>query len=192
MMPSGLSEEMRSRLLRPGIVAGPAIYLASDDSSHLSGHRLVGTDWTPESPEGYLAADGLGTWKKGSLYFPALLMWGRFDNNLSGRWETGNPRNTHLCRPTNAAIVTPGPQLGPEFPKRPYGSAILDPDRVGRDAGRIAEEVLTHLAALPGSRLRVSVEIEAVMPEDAPVHVQRTVSENARALKFEMQGFEPE
>jgi NAD(P)-dependent dehydrogenase (short-subunit alcohol dehydrogenase family) len=61
MMPLGLSEQMRSRLLRPGVVAGPAIYLASDDSSHLSGHRLVATDWTPESPEGSLAADGLGT-----------------------------------------------------------------------------------------------------------------------------------
>jgi NAD(P)-dependent dehydrogenase (short-subunit alcohol dehydrogenase family) len=61
MLPSGLSEQMRSRLLRPGVVAGPAIYLASDDSSHLSGHRLVATDWTPESPEGSLAADGLGT-----------------------------------------------------------------------------------------------------------------------------------
>ena len=61
MMPSGLPEQMRSRLLRPGIVTGPAIYLASDDSSHLSGHRLVATDWTAESPEGYLAADGLGT-----------------------------------------------------------------------------------------------------------------------------------
>ena len=61
MMPIGLSEEMRSRLLRPGIVAGPAIYRASEDSSYLTGHRLVATAWTPESPEGSLAADGLGT-----------------------------------------------------------------------------------------------------------------------------------
>jgi hypothetical protein len=53
--------------------------------------------------------------------------------------------------------------------------------------------VLTHLAALPGSKLRVSVEIEAEMPEGAPEHVRRrTVSENARVLKFETQGFEPE
>jgi hypothetical protein len=52
--------------------------------------------------------------------------------------------------------------------------------------------VLTHLAALPGSKLRVSVEIEAEMPEGAPEHVQRTVSENARVLKFETQGCEPE
>lgn len=61
MIPSGLSEEMRSRLLRPDIVAGPAIYLASDDSRHLTGRRLVATDWAPESPEGYPATDGLGT-----------------------------------------------------------------------------------------------------------------------------------
>jgi NAD(P)-dependent dehydrogenase (short-subunit alcohol dehydrogenase family) len=41
MLPSGLFEEVPSRLLRPGIVAGPAIYPASDDSGHLTGHRLV-------------------------------------------------------------------------------------------------------------------------------------------------------
>ena len=62
---------------------------------------------------------------------------------------------------------------------------MLDPLRVGRDAGRPAEEVLSHLAGLPGSRLRVSVEIEAEMPEGVPEHIQRRVSENARVLKFE-------
>ena len=61
-----------------------------------------------------------------------------------------------------------------------------------RDAGRLADEVLAHLAALPGSKLRVSFEIEAEMPEGAPEHVRRTVSENARVPKFETQGFEPE
>jgi hypothetical protein len=63
---------------------------------------------------------------------------------------------------------------------------------VGRDAGRIADEVLSHLAGLPRSRLRVSIEIEAEMPEGAPEHVQRTVSEIAQVLRFETQGFEPE
>jgi NAD(P)-dependent dehydrogenase (short-subunit alcohol dehydrogenase family) len=61
MIPPGLSEEMRSRLLQPGIVAGPAVYLASNDSRHLTGHRLVAVDWTPESPEGVLIDNGLGT-----------------------------------------------------------------------------------------------------------------------------------
>jgi hypothetical protein len=54
--------------------------------------------------------------------------------------------------------------------------------------------VLTHPAALPGSRPRVPFEIEAEkMPEGAPEHVRRrTVSENARVPKFETQGFESE
>lgn len=63
---------------------------------------------------------------------------------------------------------------------------------MGRDTGRIADEVLTHLATLPNSRVRVSIEIEVEMPEGAPEHVRRTVSENAQVLKSETQGFEPE
>jgi len=85
-----------------------------------------------------------------------------------------------------------GPGAARPLPRRHYASRKLDPIRVGRDAGRIADEVLSHLAGLPGSRLRVSIEIEAEMPEGAPEHVQRTVSEIAQVLKFETQGFEPE
>jgi uncharacterized protein len=81
---------------------------------------------------------------------------------------------------------TPGPVL----PKRFYASATLHPDRVGRDAGKIADEILSHLSTLPGARLRVSVEIEADIPEGAPEDVQRTVSENAGVLKFDSHGFE--
>jgi hypothetical protein len=66
----------------------------------------------------------------------------------------------------------------------------LDPNRVGRDAGRIADEILSHLAALPGAKLSVTMEIEAEAPEGAPEHVQRTVSENAGVLKFDSHGFE--
>jgi len=53
MLPSGLFEEVPSRLLRPGIVAGPAIYPASDDSDHLTGHRLVSLPiGLPRAPKG--------------------------------------------------------------------------------------------------------------------------------------------
>jgi NAD(P)-dependent dehydrogenase (short-subunit alcohol dehydrogenase family) len=60
MIPAGLPEDARSRLLSPDIVAGPAVYLASDRSGHLNGHRLVATEWSPEDPDGRPAADGLG------------------------------------------------------------------------------------------------------------------------------------
>ena len=39
----------------------------------------------------------------------------------------------------------------------------LDPARVGRDAGRIADEVIAHLAGLVGSTVTVTLEIEAMV-----------------------------
>jgi hypothetical protein len=68
----------------------------------------------------------------------------------------------------------------------------LDPTRVGRDAGRIAEEVIAHLVGLTGSDVKVTLEIEASVPGGVPANVVRTVTENGRTLKFTSQGFESE
>jgi len=80
----------------------------------------------------------------------------------------------------------------PPGPRRFHGTAILDATRVGRDAGRIADEVIAHLAGLVGSKVRVTLEIEAEIPSGAPDHVVRTVTENSRTLKLTSQGFEKE
>jgi hypothetical protein len=40
----------------------------------------------------------------------------------------------------------------------------LDATRVGRDAGHIADEVISHLTALVGSEVKISLEIEAQVP----------------------------
>lgn len=77
-------------------------------------------------------------------------------------------------------------------PKRFHGSVTLDPSRVGRDAGRIADEVISHLVGLMGSDVTVTLEIEAKIPTGTPDNVVRTVTENGRALKFTSQGFEEE
>lgn len=84
---------------------------------------------------------------------------------------------------------TPTP---PAPPKRFHGSVELDPARVGRDAGRIADELIAHLAGLMGASVRVTLEIEADVPAGVPEHVVRTVTENGRTLKFGSQGFELE
>ncbi|MGE3977829.1 MAG: Swt1 family HEPN domain-containing protein, partial [Nitrospira sp.] len=81
---------------------------------------------------------------------------------------------------------------GPRAPKRFHGSVSLDPTRVGRDAGRIGDEVIAHLVGLMGSDVKVTLEIEADMPNGAPDNVVRTVTENSRTLKFTSQGFEEE
>lgn len=73
------------------------------------------------------------------------------------------------------------------------GATSLDPARVGRDAGRIADEVITHLVGLVGSNVQVTLEIEADIPEGASETVVRTVTENSRTLKFSgNSGFETE
>lgn len=77
-------------------------------------------------------------------------------------------------------------------PSRHYRSVTLDPTRVGRDASRIADEVISHLAGLVDAKVKVTLEIEAEVPNGAPEHVVRTVTENGRALKFRNQGFETE
>ena len=74
--------------------------------------------------------------------------------------------------------------------KRFHGSVVLNSTRVGRDASRIADEVISHLAGLVGSTLKVTLEIEAQIPNGAPNNVVRTVTENGRTLKFTAQGFE--
>jgi hypothetical protein len=76
--------------------------------------------------------------------------------------------------------------------RRFHGSVQLDATRVGRDASRIAEEVIAHLESLGGADVRVTLEIDARLPNGAPENVVRIVTENCRTLKFESQGFEKE
>ena len=77
-------------------------------------------------------------------------------------------------------------------PTRFHGTVALDSTRVGRDAGRIADEVISHLSGLVGAKVTVTLEIQAEVPSGAPDHVVRTVTENSRTLKFTNQGFEKE
>lgn len=107
-------------------------------------------------------------------------------------------RSTSLAGQDAIPGTTPGveggvlPPSGPVAPKRFYGTVTLSPERVGRDAGQIAEEVIAHLSGLVGSKITVTLEIEACIPNGAPEQVVRTVTENAATLKFMSQGFETE
>ncbi|MCI0664002.1 MAG: hypothetical protein L0220_23345, partial [Acidobacteria bacterium] len=93
----------------------------------------------------------------------------------------------------DTTISPPDPKPAPApTPKRFHGSVTLDPTRVGRDAGRIADEVIAHLVGLVGAKVKITLEIEAEIPGGAPEHVVRTVTENSRTLKFTNQGFEME
>ncbi len=91
-------------------------------------------------------------------------------------------------RPSDRAESSPQPRAFKRF----HGTATLDPTRVGRDAGRIADEVIAHLAGLVGAKVTVTLEIEATVPSGVPDQVVRIVTENSRTLKFDSHGFEEE
>ena len=84
----------------------------------------------------------------------------------------------------------PAPQ--PLAPKRFHGTVVLDPKRVTSDAGKVAQEIIQHIAAELGSDLTITLEIDAVIPKGASDHVIRTVTENCRTLNFSDYGFEEE
>ncbi|WP_341648088.1 hypothetical protein [Thauera humireducens] len=50
--------------------------------------------------------------------------------------------------------------------------------------------MIAHLLGLEGASVRVTLEIEASLPNGVSDQVVRIVTENARTLRFDAQGFE--
>lgn len=89
-----------------------------------------------------------------------------------------------------AGAAADGPAAAKPRPRRFHGTVRLDPARVGRDASRIADEVIAHLAGQVGAEVTVTLEVEAKLPDGASDQIVRTVTENSRTLKFTSHGFE--
>jgi len=85
-----------------------------------------------------------------------------------------------------------GTSTGAAAPTRFFGVVDVDATRLGRDAGRIAQEVLVHLTGLKDANVTVTVEIHAEVPDGVDQPTVRAVTENCRVLKFKSHGFEQE
>jgi predicted AAA+ superfamily ATPase len=88
--------------------------------------------------------------------------------------------------------ITGATTLAPPVPqvRRFHGSVKLDALRLGRDASRIAEEVVQHLSAIVGANVQITLDIQAELPQSASDKLVRDVTENCRTLKFDDYGFE--
>ena len=96
--------------------------------------------------------------------------------------------------------IAPGPRdpqpAAPAQPPAPVpmrrycGSARIDAQRAMRDLSQIAAEIIEPLAALPGVKLQVSVEIQAEHADGFNEATIRSVKENSRTLKFRRYDFE--
>ena len=102
----------------------------------------------------------------------------------------GVPGPTQSASGQSGTGATPPAAPAAKSVRRFHGSVSLDASRVGRDAGRIADEVIAHLVGLVGSKVRVTIEIDAEFESGVSDQVVRTVTENSRTLKFTSHGFE--
>lgn len=57
--------------------------------------------------------------------------------------------------------------LSENAPHRFQAAAILDPTHAGRDADRIAEAIISHLADQHSVKVRMTLEVEAELPPGA-------------------------
>ena len=141
-----------------------------------------------------LSADSAGLLVKPDIARTQMDAETRTTTSESGRsGETGAGEGAGVSDTSHSGdgIGTSDPTPAPRA-RRFHGTVQLDPTRVGRDASRIAEEVIAHLSGLMGVTVTVTLEVDAEIPEGAPENVVRTVTENSRTLKFTSQGFEKE
>jgi hypothetical protein len=74
-------------------------------------------------------------------------------------------------------------------PKRYFAAAELNPTKAGLEFTTLMQEVAQHFTRDPGTKVSIRVEIEAERPEGFNDTTIRTVSENARTLKFKQSEF---
>jgi hypothetical protein len=86
------------------------------------------------------------------------------------------------------SVVPPERRL----PVRFYARTALKPVRMLRDVSDIADAVVHQLGRAPDAHVSVTVEIEATSAGGFDDDVRRTVTENARTLRFEVHEFESE
>jgi hypothetical protein len=69
-------------------------------------------------------------------------------------------------------------------PTRFTGAVMISPDRPARDMHQIVEAVVEQLTTLPGSQVKLKLEIEAEVPSGLDRSKVRTLVENANTLGF--------
>ncbi len=87
---------------------------------------------------------------------------------------------------TAPSRTDPGVKPKDPPPRRFFANLKIDPDRAGLEVARIMDGLLVELTRAPGSRLRMSLEIDGRAGEGGyPEDVVDTVKANARDLKLD-------
>lgn len=76
-----------------------------------------------------------------------------------------------------------------QSPRRYFGSVNLNPQTLASQVSEISREVVANLQGIYGANVRISLEIEAVVPDGIPDEQRRAVEEKTRDLKFDQSDF---
>ena len=123
---------------------------------------------------------------------PTAILPGRAPSVSPAAPTIGSPNNPGQSFTPRQNVRNPGPPPPARRLQRFHGTVRLDPMKLGSSAGRIGDEVIQHLEGLLGADLEITLDVQAVVKDGIPDNVARTVSENARTLKFEIADFEEE
>ncbi|GHO67438.1 hypothetical protein KSC_063300 [Ktedonobacter sp. SOSP1-52] len=96
--------------------------------------------------------------------------------------------NTYIPLPGAVPVTVKNETIKRRF----YGSVKLNPRMMAGDAGKIMDEIVTHLTTLSKADVSITLEIQANIPGGVPAETIRTVMENSNTLKFESAEFEEE
>ncbi|WP_276763638.1 Swt1 family HEPN domain-containing protein [Mycolicibacter arupensis] len=105
-----------------------------------------------------------------------------------------NEPNDAPQQETKPGIPADSPKVDVAFPPsktRFYGVKTLSSDKIALDFKNVADEIIANLRE-QGIDLVVKIEIEAVDTNGFDENKIRTLSENAKTLKFDQSGFESE
>ena len=86
--------------------------------------------------------------------------------------------------PPPPPIAPPKPQL----PTRYVASVKLDPTRASLQMSAFMEEVMSHLQALPGAQIEMTLEVQVHAASGIDEQTARIVLENSAQLKVEKPG----
>ena len=110
--------------------------------------------------------------------------------------EAGTPKQTIWTssgeksdRPEPGIPQPPSPQPPkPQLPTRYMASVKLDPTRASLQMSAFVEEVMSHLQALPGAQIEMSLKIQVNTPDGNDEQTARIVIENSASLKVDQHG----
>ena len=94
---------------------------------------------------------------------------------------------------TGAGTPTPDGQPADDVPSAPQpekkptrfsGAVMISPERPARDIHQIVEAIVEQLTTLPGSQVKIRLEIDAEVPDGLDRAKVRTLVENANTLGF--------